>query len=490
MAAAAIAATVAVVQIALGEDVLVAVLFSGAAFFGLLSVLTVKLASPIGLLNILLVGRFLGGAYFAKNVLMEESIGARLQAPETTALVMFLGFAAVWLGTKIAGRFSRPLAGFRSELSSRRLLILSGIFFFAGYGSAVALRMTGLYGSEITGGVWGLLKALTPYSNIAIPTFMMYLWKTNSRKFLLNPLLLLLVASASVIGIFETGKQAMAEPLVFYLIMALARYGWRNPAIWFSIVALLAVFQSFVFPISQYVRNVGGRDLNFNNATSATYETVVSFLTDEHFRETVRQVAEDSVQTGTKSYLDPKLSAFQRIAMVGEADRLLAATNYYGEFTGLETITEAALHVVPSYLYPAKPVLGTNNFLGRYAGDLGQDDYGTQISYGFFANFYNAFGFVGVFFGSVLTVIWVSILTGLISTGPMHRDPWFLLAALGLSQSYVEQSLSGQILAIHVPIVAFVLLAATVLLDRLLISNFGGSKQISATQSAMVRNEP
>src|SRR5208282_2356213 len=106
-----------------------------------------------------------------------------------------------------------------------------------------------------------------------------------------------------------------------YLIMALARYGWRQPALWVCLLTALIAFQSFVFPISQYVRNVGGRDLHFSEALKTTSETVASFLTDEHFRQYVEQFAEDTVQSGPKPYLDPKLSAFQRMAMVGETDR-------------------------------------------------------------------------------------------------------------------------------------------------------------------------
>ena len=114
--------------------------------------------------------------------------------------------------------------------------------------------------------------------------------------------------------------------------------------------------------------------------------------------------------------------------MIGEADRLLAATDFYKNFTGWDTISDAILFSIPSFLYPAKPLMATNNFLGHYAGDAAPEDFGTQFSYGFFANWYNAFGLPGVLAGSAITVVWIGMLIGLIATGKPQSDPWYLLA--------------------------------------------------------------
>ena len=354
---------------------------------------------------------------------------------------------------------------FSTPPSSARLLALAIAFFITGYAAIVGLRLAGRNDSELTG-IWAIVKALAPYANLAIPTTMLYLWQMGSRRWLTHPAVILLVILGFVIGVFQTGKMAMAEPLVFYLLLALARYGWRQPMLWIVLALGLAGFQSFVFPISQYVRNSGGRDLNLTQAVKTTTEVVASYLGDAHFREYVKQFSLDTVHADEHSYFPPQLAAFDRIAMIAEADRLFYSTDYYHEFTGWDTITDGVLYSVPHFLYPMKPMYGTNNFLGQYTGDLSPTDFGTQISYGFFANWYNAFDFPGVLLGSIATTIWIVFLVNLIATGSATRDVWSLFAVLALNQSYVEQSMSGQFSAIHLPIVAVILWGIAALIER------------------------
>ena len=55
--------------------------------------------------------------------------------------------------------------------------------------------------------------------------------------------------------------------------------------------------------------------------------------------------------------------------MVGEADRLIYATEQQQAFTGWETITWGFKLLMPSFLYPGKPIFEAANYLSHIAGE-------------------------------------------------------------------------------------------------------------------------
>ena len=88
--------------------------------------------------------------------------------------------------------------------------------------------------------------------------------------------------------------------------------------------------------------------------------------------------------------------------MIGEADRLIAGTEQENEFTGWQEITWGFKLMAPkSWIFPDKPIIPSANLLGHIANDLAPQDHFTQMAYGSMADFYNAFSYPGVLFGSV-----------------------------------------------------------------------------------------
>jgi hypothetical protein len=452
--------TLALVQIALGGESLPSTIFAGATFFGLLSVQAAGAITAIGLLNLLLVGRFLLGAYFIKNLLMSEPISARLLAPEATAEVMLLGFAGVWLGTLAVRRFVRPIPIFADTTDPRRLLSLAIVFVAFGTLSSVAVRIVG--SDDALGGIWGLAKSLAPVRIFALPALMLYYWRINTQKWLTHPAVLSLVFLLLVLGVLSSSKQSMAEPLAAYIFMAIARYGWRHPLAWIGIPIGLVIFQFFIFPISQYARQAGAENKNAREAAMATADIVYGYLTEPAYREYIQRFADGSDRTEKPlSYLSDKVGAYGRMAMIGETDRLVNATETFGP-TGWDTIGDALLLQVPYFIYPNKPQLGTNNFLGRYTGDLPPEDVTTQVSFGFMANAFNTFGLPVVLPFSAITTFFVLGVLALMASGPVYLSPWSIAAVIGAHQSYVEASFSGQFGVIHAPVFAAIMLLAAI----------------------------
>ena len=129
-------------------------------------------------------------------------------------------------------------------------------------------------------------------------------------------------------------------------------------------------------------------------------EILSGMLTDASFRSSI----DENIAASKEGYLHLKsLAPFDRFAMVGLADALIAGTDESG-FTGWETITWGFKLMVPSFIYPDKPIYPASNYLAHIANEVSDDDYTTQVSYGIMANFYNAFSFPGVFIGTAVFI--------------------------------------------------------------------------------------
>jgi hypothetical protein len=179
---------------------------------------------------------------------------------------------------------------------------------------------------------------------------------------------------------------------------------------------------------------------------------------DQSFRATVA----DRASHGS-SYLGPGLSSFSRLAMIGEADRLIAATERQRSFTGWETLTWGFKLATPSVLYPNKPIVEAGNYLAHIVGEVRSWDTETQVSYGIMANLYNAFSLTGVLIGTPIFFAgfyyWVRIFLGDArwESMPTASTLWFLWLIASYQHSIVESSVAGLISSLLFPIVlAFV----------------------------------
>jgi len=149
--------------------------------------------------------------------------------------------------------------------------------------------------------------------------------------------------------------------------------------------------------------------------------------------------------------------------MVGEADRLIYATEQQQAFTGWETITWGFKLLMPSFLYPDKPIFEAANYLSHIAGESNPADKTTQVSYGVMANLYNAFSLSGVLFGTPLFFgafyYWIRIFLGNPGWkgGPTASTLWFIWLVASYQHNIVEATLSGLIASISFPSVIVLL---------------------------------
>jgi hypothetical protein len=171
----------------------------------------------------------------------------------------------------------------------------------------------------------------------------------------------------------------------------------------------------------------------------------------------------DSKISNGETYLDREdLRPLSRLAMIGEADRLIAATDATQSYTGWETISNGIKLMAPSFLVADKPTSGGGNFLGHIAGDLASNDLTTQVSYGFMANLYNAFGLYGVFFGTIIFIslfyyslrLWFA--TPDLNFSPWGSTIWYLLLAMLYEHSLIESPIGNMLPSVVIGMTAMV----------------------------------
>jgi hypothetical protein len=232
------------------------------------------------------------------------------------------------------------------------------------------------------------------------------------------------------------------------------------------------LYVSIIYPYSQYVRDHGGRDGTLQQRIEVIQEVFLNLVTNFDFRQSV-----DSRISANETYLGKdSLQPVSRLAMIGEADRLIAATDSTQSYSGWETITNGLKLAVPSFLMADKPSSGGGNFLGHIAGDLAPDDNDTQVSYGFMANLYNAFGLYGVLLGTIVFIsifyyvlrLWFADLS--LTFGPWGSTIWYVLIGMLFEHSLIEAPIGNQLPAL----INLSAVVGLVYLSKFAVSSFSG----------------
>jgi hypothetical protein len=446
-------------QLAGGTNMKVALLFSIAIFFGILSIFAGGgIKSAFGCLNAIVISKYLLVAIAIKSLLLEPSDGT-LHAPQTTAWVMALGFFGLFLGTVTQSQFRCPRTfSMNQPFSTQMILSFSIVLFTCSYGGFFISLIPSTQGMGIQTGGWvGITHVLGALKSLSIVPPMLYLWRLKTRLWMTHPLILGLVAWSATVGIFSTAKQDAIEPLVFYALVGFLRYGWADTRLWALVSVGLLYYAVIIYPYSQYVRSAGGRTGSFEERAAVTKDIFWRIASNQEFRSSVTD------HWSKEYYFGPSLAAFSRLAMVGEADRLVYATEQQQAFTGWETITWGFKLLMPSFLYPGKPIFETANYLSHIAGESNPADTTTQVSYGVMANLYNAFSLTGVLIGTPLFFgafyYWIRIFLGNVKWEglPTPSTLWFMWLVASYQHNIVESTLSGLIASISFPSVIVLL---------------------------------
>ena len=445
-----------IAQLATSTHTLAALLLTAAVVCGLFAVSAAGgVATVAGLLSAVILTRYLLVAIVVKTLTWKPTDDT-LQAPLHTPAVMALGFFGLLLGVLVQRSLPKPSPSPIPDPSGTRMyLAVTLVLFVLGYGGYFLIGESGDY--QGTGGIFGIAHAVAQLKSFAIVPAMFYVWAKGSRRFLTHPLVLSVLSAGVIIGALTTSKQNAMEPLVFLLVVYAMRYGIRDKRLIAMSLAALLYYAAIIYPYAQYSRGNGGREGDFLTRLAAAKNIFWLMLTDPNYRSEAEASDEDPLRS---SYFDSeRLEPFNRLAMIGEADRLIYATDAQQAFTGWETIGWGFERMLPRFINPNKPVFGAANFLAQITGDTGLGDLTTQVSFGVMANFYNAYGLTGVFVGSFgfFAAFFYCIrfwfgdtrVGGLTQGGSL----WALLVVANLHHSLVEESFAGLLPSMELPIV-------------------------------------
>jgi hypothetical protein len=435
-------------QMATGTSVYVAALFSVAILFGLYSVWAAGgLFTAIGALNAILIAKFLLIGIVLK-IMMWDPADKNLLAADSTAAVMAFGFLGLWIGTSIQRQLPAPRDPFIPQITDPRMyLALTLVFLVLGYcGYAIGLSPD-LAGEGIqTGGALGIARVFGGLRSFAIVPALFYAWARRSSRFMTHPLPLLVLSVGIVGGIFSTAKLEAMEPVVSWLLVGSLRYGLRDKRIMMLGAMAALYYAAIVYPYSQYVRNHGGRQGSLSARVRSMEDVLWLVVTDNGFRHAVLEKGEDP----NSSYLGSEtLKPFGRLAMVGQADRLVAATIQQQSWTGWYTVKHDFELAIPSFIYPEKPIFGAGNYLGHITGEVGPQDGTTQVSYGVMATFFSAFSYSGAFLGTIAFFCCFYYLLRLFfgnphaTVSPSESTMWFVFIVTTFQHSLVEDTVAG-----------------------------------------------
>jgi hypothetical protein len=461
-------------QLATGTDVYVAFLFSAAIVFGLYSVWAAGgLLTAFGALNAILIAKFLLIG-IALKIVMFDPADRNLLAAESTAAVMAIGFMGLLIGTAVQRRLPTPRTPFIPEVGGASMyLALTIVFLIFGYGGYLVGLGPDLAGEGTqTGGVLGIARVLAGLKAFAIVPALFFAWVRKGSRFMTHPLPLTVLIIGVVAGIFTTSKLEAMESLVFWILVGSLRYGLRDK----RIVALGAMgilyYAALVYPYSQYVRSHGGREGNISERVQAMKDVFWTAATNSDFRHSV--LAKDDDPNASYFLGNETLKPFGRLAMVGQADRLVAATIDRQSNTGWYTVNQGLELATPSFIYPDKPIYGTGNYLGHITGEVGSRDRVTQVSYGVMATFFNAFSYSGVFLGSIAFFCSFYYILRLFfgnprgGVSPSASTLWFFFLVATFQHSLVEETVTGLIAAWRVPVIVLAMCIAAKLICPLL----------------------
>lgn len=438
-----------------GTHVYAALMLTSAVACGLFAVGAAGgISSVPGLLSAVILTRYLLVAIAIKTFTWSSTDGT-LQAPFNTPAMMALGFFGLLIGVFIQRHLPRPSPPPILEPKGAQMyLALTLVLFVIGYGGYFLLGS----GDEArTGGIFGIAHAVAQLKSFCIVPALFFAWAKGGKRFMTHPLVVLVLVTGAIVGVFTTSKQSAMEPLVFYVVVSGMRYGIRDKRLWALGVSALVYYAVVIYPYAQYSRGNGGREGDLMTRAHAVADIFWLMLTDPNYRSSAQASNVDPLKS---NYFDnEKLEPFNRFAMIGEADRLVYATDAQGAFTGWETISWGFQRMLPSFIYKDKPVWGAGNFLAQITGDTGMGDLTTQVSFGVMANFYNAFGLPAVFLGCVgffaaffySCRFWFGdIHVGGLSTG---GSLWALLLVANYHHQLVEETFAGLMPSMELPVV-------------------------------------
>lgn len=443
-----------IAQFATGTPLAFALLvFAGLVAAGLTVAVLGGVTTLPGFCVAMLALKFLVVSQVSKTVLFEPAT-SNLSYPMTTIGALVIGMFGLLLAawcTRLIGVRRVIIEGERDvdKLHAAAIVSLSiGLFSYL----VVKLFAGGEGGGIRVGGVFGILRQLSFFLglSIALGTACTIVRSGGTRLF--SWLNAIPFSVQFLMGFVDAGRMKMIEPVVLLLLTALA-FGYRfRPRHGLAALVAVAFGYFFLIPFGHVARSET-RDPDFERNIASTMEFLERhFVSREGWKQFYNQYDESLADLGN-SYFDEPNGLLDRLSLIKPMDMLVAGTVEEGE-SGWETVSHGFKMLPPRKLYPQKPPIGTGTILGHRAGVLDESDNGTQVSFGFIADSFSSFGWLGVAVIPCLIGLGFFLVYGSL-VGPLRDNVWCVSMMAHFQHYFAENSIAAMILTIFQQSIVF-----------------------------------
>jgi hypothetical protein len=346
----------------------------------------------------------IGFSGFALGTLMVAQIGkailferadAGLDVPGLTISVYAVYFFSLMLGTFTFSRIRLPLprpVEPETLAQARYLYILSLVGGLTGSVGVLAERLAG--GAAETSLTHGLARALAYLLPFSLVLAVDDRIKTTNGRHCFGWMALWPTLGMLFIGFATAGRTFLVEPFaIIFLTSHLRKYKFRKKHI-FAAIGLIALFFFYLSPYFLYVRAFRDRPTISEEVSVMLRELQTAPAQWETIKNVVEQ---DALATpGLVNYFEtPGAATLNRFALIGPDSTLINACST-GFHYGFTSINLDLLAEVPRFLYPNKPEIGSNKYLGHLDGQESDAAETTNSTITAISDSYGAFSWVGV----------------------------------------------------------------------------------------------
>ena len=328
-----------------------------------------------------------------------------IQRPIETLTVLnltMLGIYMAALATGLAARRVKVLKRpplFDAEINLERLYwlaIVSTIFsiFQSVYSATQTLNAD--TGAANTGGIHGLLHAITYLSPLAVASGTAYLILSSRGRKSFGVINGMAMAIPCLFGIIGAGRQQMTTTIIIYYVTCfLFRFKFR-PIHFAIILAGAYICQFILFPYALYARQFT-RTARVEDNMSRAANLLGDVIADPLKYQTLTATSTKSFHSHRKFlYYGKPSPTLDRFSLVIITGGIVDATLRSGTI-GMTTIRPGFEMAVPRLVAPDKAAGYRNTLAHREPGMVGKDDYTTGISTGFASDSFSSYGWLGAF---------------------------------------------------------------------------------------------
>lgn len=345
-----LAAAAAVVQVALGCDLIVLLCALLSVAIGLIGFSSIAPRNISGWAFLLYVVGNVLVALYAKTVL-GQPLDSYLYAPELSFFVLLICELGLFLALLIAQLIpvGRPILGGTADRSQLAFLswscLVLGVVFW--YINRLSSDLTAA-GSSF-GGV-NVFRDLLLMSVIA-RTAMVVLASKGARNFDLS--LLIIILCSVGMGILDNSKTHAALPVVSFLC-SIAFFGGRIHRRYIVAIVLAGLFFSVVLsPMINSYRRLGVHGMTISERIDLIGDSIATAVRDGNV-DRFNQIADDPSLYYHYFGVGTGQLILGRYASVQQVDPVVAVSSRQGELGG-SVLWPAFSFLVPSFLYPDKP---------------------------------------------------------------------------------------------------------------------------------------